>query len=333
MQVKPVKTSKAHTRRPLPTAAEVAANPDLVAPAPPRAPRGIGAALGAGFLGTLLAQVAKGAEPAVQPPPAATLDAERAASDADAAAKAEAARRRVATLVAPMLQKALDEDGRGAFGCVAVDPPTFLSENEALNLIEQEFAKAGVKLRDCYELTGFSQTRTDWKSMLTAAKSKAKSNVIPITFDDDSPRPQKRVPGKWVFDLATEDGSLLVEYLSSTDHEKLKDEQPGFICTAWGCDFPQCATRFREDLASRTNGAPVTVALFFDPLASVYNWTKDGMAPRPGSRFEKMSEKEIDALDWNKRHEMLRQDALDKLLEQIRFFLDWARKEGKLPAP
>ena len=57
------------------------------------------------------------------------------------------------------------------------------------------------------------------------------------------------------------------------------------------------------------------------------------MAPRPGSRFEKMSEKEIDALDWNKRREMLRQDALDKLLEQIRFFLDWARKEGKLPAP
>ena len=67
MQVKPVKTSKAHTRRPLPTAAEVAANPDLVAPAPPRAPRGIGAALGAGFLGTLLAQVAEGAEPAIQP--------------------------------------------------------------------------------------------------------------------------------------------------------------------------------------------------------------------------------------------------------------------------
>ena len=331
MQVKPVKTGKAPTRHPLPTAAEVAANPDLVDPAPSRAPRGIGAALGAGFLGTLLAQVAEGAEPAIQPPPAVALDAERAASDADAAAKAEAARRRVATLVAPMLQKALDEDGRGAFGCVAVDPPAFLSENEALNLIEQEFAKAGVKLHDCYELTGFSQTRTDWKAMLTAAKSKAKSNVIPITFDDDSPRPQKRVPGKWVFDFATEDGSLLVEYLSFPDHKKLEDKEPGFS-SVWGCNFPQCAARFREDLASRTNGAPVTVALFFDPLASVYDWTKDGIAPRPGSRFEKMSEKEIDALDWNKRHEMLRQDALDKLLEQIRFFLDWARKEGKLPA-
>ena len=46
-----------------------------------------------------------------------------------------------------------------------------------------------------------------------------------------------------------------------------------------------------------------------------------------------MSEKEIAALGWEKRHEMLRQDALDKLLEQIRFFLDWAKKEGKLPAP
>ena len=47
MQVKPVKACKAPTRHPLPTAAEAAANPDLVAPAPSRAPRGIGAALGA----------------------------------------------------------------------------------------------------------------------------------------------------------------------------------------------------------------------------------------------------------------------------------------------
>ena len=326
MQVKPVKTGKAHARHPLPTAAEVAANPELVAPAPPRAPRGISSALGVGFLGALLAQLSEGAEPAIQPPPAAALDAERAASDADAAAKAEAARQSVATLVAPMLQKALDEDGRGAFGCVAVDPPAFLSENEALNLIEQEFAKAGVKLRDCYELTGFTQTRTDWKAMLAAAKSKAKGKVIHIAVNDDSPRPQKRVPGKWVFDFATEDGSLLVEYLSRADHEKLEDENPGYASSVWSCDFPQCATRFREDLASRTNGAPVTVALFFDPLTSVYKWTKDGMAPRPGSRFEKMSEKEIAAIDWQRRREMLRQDALDKLREQVRFFLKWYGK-------
>jgi len=332
MQVKPVKTSKAHTRRPLPTAAEVAANPDLVAPAPPRAPRGIGAALGAGFLGTLLAQVAEGAEPAIQPPPAAALDAERAASDAEATAKAESARRRVATLVAPMLQKALDEDGRGAFGCVAVDPPTFLSENEALNLIEQEFAKAGVKLRDCYELTGFTRRLTDWDAMRDFVNTRKDSTSSLASLYSDPQRPMKTFPGNWVFDFATENGSLLVEYLSFSDHHKLEDKEPGFS-SVWGCNFPQCAARFREDLASRTNGAPVTVALFFDPLASVYNWTKDGMAPRPGSRFEKMSEKEIDALDWNKRREMLRQDALDKLLEQIRFFLDWAKKEGKLPAP
>ena len=326
MQVKPVKTGKTPKCRSIPTAAEVAANPELVAPAPPRAPSGIGSAFRVGFLGALLAQLAEGAEPAIQLPPAAALDAERAASDADAAAKAEAARQSVATLVAPMLQMALDEDGRGAFGCVAVDPPAFLSENEALNLIEQEFAKAGVKLRDCYELTGFTQTRTDWKAMLAAAKSKAKGKVIHIAVNDDSPRPQKRVPGKWVFDFATEDGSLLVEYLSRADHEKLEDENPGYRSSVWSCDFPQCATRFREDLASRTNGAPVTVALFFDPLTSVYKWTDHKMVPRPGSRFEKMSEKELAALDWKKRHEMLREDALDKLLEQVRFFLKWYGK-------
>ncbi len=331
MQVKPVKTSKAHTRRPLPTAAEVAANPELVAPAPPRAPRGISSALGVGFLGALLAQLAEGADPAIQPLPAAVLDAERAASDADAAAKAEATRRSVATLVAPMLQKALDEDGRGAFGCVAVDPPTMLSENEALNLIEQEFAKAGVKLRDCYELTGFSQTRTDWKAeRKPRGKGEEDEWRFAISGDGDPARPTRIEPGSWVFDFASEDGTLLVEFLSEDDHSKLEDKNRGFMSTVRSYDFPRRAARLREDLATRTNGAPVTVALFFDPLTSVYKWTDHKKVPRPGSRFEKMSEKEIDGMDWRKRRELLTLDALDKLREQVRFFLEWAKKEGVL---
>ena len=43
-----------------------------------------------------------------------------------------------------------------------------------------------------------------------------------------------------------------------------------------------------------------------------------------------MSEKEIDGMDWRKRRELLTLDALDKLREQVRFFLEWAKKEGVL---
>ena len=35
-------------------------------------------------------------------------------------------------------------------------------------------------------------------------------------------------------------------------------------------------------------------------------------------------------MDWRKRRELLTLDALDKLREQVRFFLEWAKKEGVL---
>ena len=268
MKVKPVaKTSRRHL---VPTAAEAIVNPDLLRSAVPRTPLGAGAMFGAGLLGSLAFQSLAAAQPEPLQAPAAMLDAGKAEQDADAATKAEAARRSVATLVAPILQKALDEDGRGAFGCVAVDPPTMLSENEALNLIEQEFAKAGVKLRDCYELSGFTQSRTDWTAeRKPRGKGEEDEWRFAISGDGDPARPKRIEPGSWVFDFASEDGTLLVEFLSEDDHSKLEDKNRDFMSTGRSYDFPRRATRFRDDLATRTNGAPVTVALFFDPLTSV----------------------------------------------------------------
>ncbi|MBQ3811852.1 MAG: hypothetical protein II839_13660, partial [Kiritimatiellae bacterium] len=255
------------------------------------------------------------------------------ADETAAAARAEAERAAVATVVAPILQKAMDEEGRGSFGCVAVDPPTILSESEALNLIEQEFAKAGVKLRDAYELTGFARTRTDWSAPRRADAPKEDDWAF-LSGDGDPGRPQKTEPASWVFDLATEDGSILLEYLSSSDHDRLADSQPGVWCSVSGFDFPRRAERFRADLGTRTNGVPVTVGLFFDPMAAGGRWDSKTQRriPAPGSALAALSEEERRNLDWRKREELLRADALELLREQVRFFIDWARKEGKLPA-
>ena len=333
MQVKPVRTAAA--RAPLPTAAEAAANPALVAAAPPRAPRGVGAILGAGLLGSLLSQAA-GCARESEPPPAAMLDADRAATDARGEKRAERSRRAVATLVAPMLQKALDEDGRGAFGCVVVDPPAVLPETEALNLIEQEFAKAGIALRDCYELTGFTQKRTDWQSEPSKVKKLLHGgrDAIHLYFagDGDPARPQKTLPGKWVFDLATEDGSLLVEFLSTSDNHKLADVDPDGWCSVSSYDLAHRAVRFREELATRKDGKPVTIALFFDPLLSegslnedekksVFRQRSDGTASSSDEQWEK---------DWERREALLETKSLGKLREQVRFFLEWAKREGVL---
>ena len=326
MKVSPVLSS---SPSPLPTAAEAAANPALVAPAPAVPPRRrAGALLGAGLLGSLLSPSAASGAGFVLDASGSCAPAETPAAavppspaETEAAARAEAARAAFATTVAPILQKAMDEEGRGAFGCVAVDPPVILSENEALNLIQQEFAKAGVKLRDAYELTGFTRTVADKTKTPREEKGRPWCSVYPT----------KKVPGKWVFDLATEDGSVAVEFLSLSDESR---ESLDYNCsTVSDTDLPKLAQRLRDDFVTRTEGAPVAIGLFFDPLPSTYVWESHGKKHiRPGSALAALTEEELKNLDWQKRRELLQGDARELLREQVRFFLDWARKEGKLPA-
>lgn len=293
---------------PIPTAAEAAADPSLVAPAPAaRARRGMGAMVGAGLLGSLLSPAVGASNGLDSDIPATAPTTARAVSDpadAEVAARAEAEREAVATVVAPMLRKALDEEGRGVFGCVAVDPPVVLSEADALELIRQEFAKAGVELVGEREIPGFLRTVPD--------KSKA-------------PRPDKArpwvdgvylaetVPGNWTFDLATADGTIAVEYLSLLDEWRESFEVNH--STVSDPDLPALAQRLHADFSTRTNGAPVTIGLFFDPLVCGKTLSGEEAAP----------------LDWPQRRELFRQGALELLREQVRHFLDWAREEGRLP--
>ena len=311
---------------PIPTAAEAAANPALVAPAPASRPRrGAGALLGAGLLGSLLAPAAvAAAEGASEEAPPSAVPPSPA--EAEAAVRAEAAHAAVATTVAPILQRAMDEDGRGAFGCVAIDPPVVLSENEALNLIEQEFAKAGVKLRDCYELTGYTRTVEDPEEL--------KRRLFEGGLEKGGKPPKRKSErGSWVFDLATEDGSLLLEYLSTADHDKIADGNSGDFSTVTGYNFPKQVEHFRADLETRTKGAPITIGLFFDPLAreSIWDKTAKKLVPRKSPSLAALPEEERQMLNWEKREELLQNDARELLREQVRFFLNWARREGKLP--
>jgi len=50
---------------------------------------------------------------------------------------------RARTAVAPVF---VHGEGQGAFGCVVVSPPTFMSEDEALLMIEEELGKQGLNL-------------------------------------------------------------------------------------------------------------------------------------------------------------------------------------------
>ena len=180
-----------------------------------------------------------------------------------------------------------------------------------------------MKLRNAYELTGFTRTvdnpREQERRLFNGEKN--------------APAPKRKTePGSWVFDLATEDGSLLLEYLSLDDHDKIAGGNMGDFSTVFSFNLPEQAEHFRTDLATRKDGAPVTIGLFIDPLMSEYFWDEHGRHPRPIPGLAELSKEKHKPLTWEKRDEILKKTSLDLLREQVRFFLDWARREGKLPA-
>jgi len=342
MKIKPV--AKA-APSPIPTAAEAAADPSLLEAAPRRAPRGAGALLGAGLLGSLLAPGCTGRDasaPAATPPSAPAVSDP---ADAEAAARAEEAREAAATIVAPILQKALDEEGRGAFGCIVVDPPAMLSESDALDLIRQEFAKVGVELLPARELEERAFLPAERDGITPKDREEvSEEQLLELLDEDGTPALADDPPSwtsngrKWIFDLATEDGTLLVEFLSCTDHNRLDWEKNVQITTnADGSvrgitiggstvrtyDFPQAAADLRNQFESHPAGKPATIALFFDPMAN------------SGIDWDTLTDRE----EWEEamaRRERIRGklSAINRelLREQVRFFLDWAQREGRLPA-
>ena len=137
--------------------------------------------------------------------------------------------KRLATAVAPLLDEALEHDGRGAFGCVALNPPCFLSENEALELIQNELEKAGLKLKDGMTVEGLE------------APVKAKSESAFTS------RPEKVSLGitRYEFDLGDPEKSVAVEFFSRRDHDHWMRDS-GSWSSVSSYDFPKLMEQVSE---------------------------------------------------------------------------------------
>lgn len=152
--------------------------------------------------------------------------------------KPAVAQKAVATDVCPLLPVAVAGGGRGGFGCVAVNPPVMLSECEALEIIEREFAKRGIALRDCPEIDGVE---------------------LPS-------KPGKRRPV--MLDFGNEKGDVFVEFVSTADIGLWKKpDKRRFFSSFSVYDVREAATNAVAALTKRTTGKPVTVGVLYDPIA------------------------------------------------------------------
>lgn len=175
----------------------------------------------------------------------ANATAEPVAPSAEAPKRgAESARHAVdnvsSTDVCPLAAVAIGGKGRGGFGCVAINPPVMLAEAEALEIIEKEFFKRGIKLKDCPELDGVT---------------------LPSA-------PEKKRPV--MLDLGTEKGDVMVEFISHDDVRRWSERGDAMFVSSFNVyDTRAAATNAVNAISARKGGEPVTVGVFYDPFAYV----------------------------------------------------------------
>ena len=230
------------------------------------------------------------------------------------------------TDVCPLPPEKIAGDGRGAFGCVAINPPVMLPEGEALDIIEAEFKKRGIELVDGLELKGvkapprgkeaekYRQTVADFVKKGGKYDSCATSKGAPLPL----------VKRNWRADFGTKDGKIVVEYVSQGDEgvwnkSRLSD---GGWCSVSSYDIRGAAARVVEGVSARTEGEPVTVGVFYDPVASL------PMARKKDGSIDWETERKKPHLSWEERRAKGKAIAVEQLKAQIESFFRYLAKKN-----
>ena len=244
--------------------------------------------------------------------------ADRAPGDGTNAVEKTAAKKIATTRVAPLLEEALANDGRGFFGCVATAAPVYLSEDDAMDLIKTELEKVGLKLKRSVEIDGLQIPDS-------STKQKARPGNDIDLDEDEKPRIKNLVEGSYTFDLGTEDKSVVVKFLSWDDFSKWKNEPSGPKFSITSYDFAWLAAQVRDSFSRRAAGEPVVIGLFFEPV--VYPGSSDEFVNQGLTMMqERFATEQFLAVQTNAQTP--EELAIEKLRRQVLHFVEYLQKEG-----
>lgn len=288
-----------------PTLAEIQRTPELLARVPARWEQSSGFAALLGLLALATAPCADAADNEAAPA-AAALDPDGAVVPQDNGLAVQ----KTAAVVAPMLEEALDQDGRGSFGCISVCPATFMPEDEALELIRTELEAAGLHLREGVELDNVMapvQKPVDAKAH--DSRDWEKGNEL-------GPRPVR-------FDWADPERAVYVDYLAQRDYRTWQGRS---VSLDNSFDFAALARKVAEAYGQHPATNKTIFGVFFEPLADpgVAQPKLEGLSSEQARRASWESERMEAALKGEKSR--------DKLRRQVRHFVEFLKQEGVVGA-
>jgi len=153
--------------------------------------------------------------------------------------------------VAPLF---IHGDGRGAFGCVMVAPPVFLSEDDALAVVNEAAKEYGLTFssKDCPEFSNVLQPETD---------------LNPEAIGGNTSRPEKT--DKIITlkaDFTDNKHNIAIEFVSVDDVKEWSQSPSG--ATVEEYDTKDAAAQLSESLENSFNGGNYITAVLYDPCES-----------------------------------------------------------------
>ncbi len=207
------------------------------------------------------------------------------------------------TKVAPIFEHG---KGSGSFGCSAVNPPIFLSEGDARQVIVEEAKRAGIRFgSDGRTLKGITMPTDGTLARVDDGKGGAKwepksgTQVVSIPMDGLE---QKR--------------NIAFEYISEQD---LKDLKTG--STTWGMvtsrDTLGTAKALAEGITKTKPGG--TYGVFYDPAIG---WSDAYDAAKPHDHTQHYS------VIGERTNAMAAKMAREELRKQVQDFIKWLKAQG-----
>jgi len=224
----------------------------------------------------------------------ATVNAEEEAAPPEPAA---------AAVVAPIFEHG---DGRGATGCIIVAPPIFLSEEEALQVIDEELAEYGLELAEKDVEMKDVQLPRRWR---VPVKDGEDWKLVHF----DVPRSAKPL----IADLQDPDKKVAVEYLSTDDYFLLGGAPD--MSSVQDYDFTEIAQLVADKV--KDNGEGVHFGILYDPMVK----GKSGLL---GDDFWADDGAEKDAAPEPPVPETPKTRSVRLLRMQVRDFADWLKAQG-----
>jgi hypothetical protein len=200
------------------------------------------------------------------------------------------------TTIAPIFEHG---SGRGSFGCVSVSPPSFLSEEEAFQVIQEEAKGYGIMFkRDGLELT---------KVKLPETKGYLKPENGDKDYKSDGGVINSKRTGDLRLDGYDEEKKVAFEFISTIDYQSWKVKE-GMQSTVEDYDFISTA-RLLKDGLNKKNG-DTSIGIFYNPM-TMMSW-------------EEIKEEK----DFKVAEEKTKKLAREELRKQVRDFLEWLIAQG-----